>query len=177
MCGPRGFSFGSWPVQMEPPISDWFRSLPYAIDSLANSVKVGLIVVKKRTCYSLVLQFQQATMGSLLKYYREKINKQRSIIEQLKKDRAELTVLRRCGRGGHILPPHSTDCSVSMSSFNRRMNICAANLNIPTIATLGTQPGLQNGRGSAITGESDQWVLPFCHNKIPADNRCRVHEG
>jgi len=25
---------------MEPPINDWFRSLPYAIDSLANSVKV-----------------------------------------------------------------------------------------------------------------------------------------
>jgi len=65
---------------MEPPISDWFRSLPYAIDSLANSVK-----------------FQQATMGSLLKYYREKIYKQRSIIEQLKQERAELTALRRCG--------------------------------------------------------------------------------
>ena len=40
MCEPCGFSFGFRLVQMEPPISDWFRSLPYAIDSLANSVKV-----------------------------------------------------------------------------------------------------------------------------------------
>ena len=36
-------------------------------------------------------------MGSLLKHYREKIHKQRSIIEQLKKEQAELTALRGCG--------------------------------------------------------------------------------
>ena len=40
MIEPHGFSSSSFPPQMEPPISDWFRSLPYAIDSLANSVKV-----------------------------------------------------------------------------------------------------------------------------------------
>jgi len=44
-----------------------------------------------------VVQFQQATMGSLIKYYQEKIRKQRSIIEQCKKERAELIALRRCG--------------------------------------------------------------------------------
>lgn len=36
-------------------------------------------------------------MGSLLKYYRGKIHKQRSVIEQFKKERAELIALRRCG--------------------------------------------------------------------------------
>ena len=83
---------------MEPPISDWFRSLPYAIDSLANSVKVlGLPSLKKSMLFTVSVQFQQATMGALIKYYREKIHKQRSIIEQCKKERAELVALRRCG--------------------------------------------------------------------------------
>ena len=83
---------------MEPPISDWFRSLPYAIDSLANSIKVrGLPSLNKFILPILFGQFQQATMGSLLKYYREKIHKQRTIIEQFKKERAELIALRRCG--------------------------------------------------------------------------------
>ncbi|KAF9791225.1 hypothetical protein BJ322DRAFT_1203138 [Thelephora terrestris] len=77
-CGDRPINLAPLQREMEPPVSDWFRSLPYAIDSLANSVK-----------------FQQATMGSLLKYYREKIYKQRSTIEQLKKERAELVSLRR----------------------------------------------------------------------------------
>ncbi|KAF9646385.1 hypothetical protein BDM02DRAFT_3026715 [Thelephora ganbajun] len=76
-CGDRPINLAPLQREMEPPISDWFRSLPYAIDSLANSVK-----------------FQQATTGSLLKYYREKIHKQRSIIEQFKKERAELISLR-----------------------------------------------------------------------------------
>ena len=83
---------------MEPPISDWFRSLPYAIDSLANSIKVlGLPSLKKLVLLIMFVQFQQATMGSLIKYYREKIHKQRSIIEQCKKERAELISLRRYG--------------------------------------------------------------------------------
>ena len=83
---------------MEPPISDWFRSLPYAIDSLANSVKVaGLPLPKELMLLIVFVQFQQATMGSLLKHYREKIYRQRSIIEQFKKERAELITLRRYG--------------------------------------------------------------------------------
>ena len=81
---------------MEPPISDWFRSLPYAIDSIANSVKVLRLPWLKSTLLIVFSQFQQATMGSLIKYYREKIHKQRSIIEQCKKERAELIALRRC---------------------------------------------------------------------------------
>ena len=84
-------------VQMEPPISDWFRSLPYAIDSLANSVKVlGPPLLKNYVLLITSVQFQQATMGSLLKHYREKTQRQRSIIEHFKKERAELIALRRC---------------------------------------------------------------------------------
>lgn len=82
---------------MEPPISDWFRPLPYAIDSIANSVKVLGLPSLKSILLIVFLQFQQATMGSLIKYYREKIHKQRSIIEQCKKERAELIALRRYG--------------------------------------------------------------------------------
>lgn len=58
---------------------------------------VRLIPNGKAHVIYCVFQFQQATMGSLLKYYREKIHKQRSIIEQFKKERAELIALRRCG--------------------------------------------------------------------------------
>ena len=52
----------------------------------------------KLTLLTVLVQFQQATMGSLLKYYREKIHKQRSVIEHFKKERAELTALRRYAR-------------------------------------------------------------------------------
>lgn len=86
-------------MQLEPPISDWFRSLPYAIDSLANSVKVlDLPSLGELVLLTRPVQFQQATMGSLLKYYREKLHKQRSIIEHFKKERAELVALRGCGK-------------------------------------------------------------------------------
>lgn len=98
-------------------------------------------------------------MGSLLKYYREKIQKQRSVIEQLKKNRAELTALRRCGLRVHTLPFHSTIHLVSMNSFSKKTNICAANLNILVIATLGIQPGLQNDKDTVIMGEPDPRVL------------------
>ena len=57
----------------------------------------GLTLTESLTLLIVPVQFQQATMGSLLKYYREKIHRQRSIIEQFKKERAELIALRRCG--------------------------------------------------------------------------------
>jgi hypothetical protein len=107
-----------------------------------------------------VSKFQQATMGSLLKYYREKIYKQRSIIDQLKKERAELVALRRCGWRERALPIHSTDCSVLMSSFIKRTNICATNSNIPATATQGTPTGPQNDKGSIIMGDSDPSFPP-----------------
>jgi hypothetical protein len=34
-----------WEMQLEPPMSDWFRSLPYSLDSIASAVKVSLLDV------------------------------------------------------------------------------------------------------------------------------------
>ncbi|KAG1735843.1 hypothetical protein EDD22DRAFT_829825 [Suillus occidentalis] len=39
---------------LEPPMSDWFRSLPYSLDSIASAVK-----------------FQQDTFAGLIRYYRQ----------------------------------------------------------------------------------------------------------
>jgi hypothetical protein len=49
---------------MEPPISDWFRSLPYAIDSLANSVKVlGSPSSKKLVLFTVLFSFSRQQWG------------------------------------------------------------------------------------------------------------------
>lgn len=122
--------------------------------------------MKGLTSLIAFFQFQQATMGSLLKYYREKIYKQRSIIEQFKKERAELVALRRCGWRGHTPQTHSTDCSVSTSSYNRRTNICAANLNTLAIATLGIPAGPRNDRGSIIMGGLGPTTFPQVYQRF-----------
>lgn len=40
-CGDHGIELIPLQRNMDPPMSDWFRSLPHAIDSIANAVKVG----------------------------------------------------------------------------------------------------------------------------------------
>lgn len=80
---------------MEPPLSNWFRSLPHAIDDIAQTAKVCLI----RTLQSIGtdfnwFQFQQESMASLLAFYKSKLHKQRNLIERLKTDAMEAKTLR-----------------------------------------------------------------------------------
>ncbi|THH13930.1 hypothetical protein EW146_g6332 [Bondarzewia mesenterica] len=63
--------------KMEPPMSEWFCSLPSALDAVAHSTK-----------------FQLETMASFARYYKAKYLQQRSSIERIKAEIAEVKALR-----------------------------------------------------------------------------------
>lgn len=66
-----------WPpllkAQMDPPMSDWFRSLPHAIDSIANAVK-----------------FQQQSLATLVHHYRRQCLQLSATCDRLRSERREL---------------------------------------------------------------------------------------
>ncbi|KAI0064564.1 hypothetical protein BV25DRAFT_1800391 [Artomyces pyxidatus] len=64
--------------QMEAPMSDWFRSLPHAMDTIANAAK-----------------FQQEMLSSLARYYKGKYLQTRALIDRVKGDLAEVKTLRK----------------------------------------------------------------------------------
>lgn len=58
---------------MDPPMSDWFRSLPHAIDSIANAVK-----------------FQQQSLATLVQHYRRQCLQLSATCDRLRNERREL---------------------------------------------------------------------------------------
>lgn len=58
---------------MDPPMSDWFKSAPYALDTIAYSIK-----------------FQQESMASQIRYYKSKYHQQRMYIEKIRHENAQL---------------------------------------------------------------------------------------
>ncbi|KAG2157277.1 hypothetical protein DEU56DRAFT_722221 [Suillus clintonianus] len=97
---------------LEPPMSDWFRPLPYSLDSIANAVK-----------------FQQDTFAGLIRYYRqscshlsqtcERIRAERKALRKFNREvdslRREVERLRRCAPG--FDPAHAQEPS-SFSNAN-----------------------------------------------------------
>ncbi|KAK0210899.1 hypothetical protein DFS33DRAFT_336207 [Desarmillaria ectypa] len=73
VCGSPGIQLVPLQREMEPPMSDWFRSIPYALDSIAYTAK-----------------FQQDSMVAQIRYYRNRHQQQRAYIEKLKREMAEL---------------------------------------------------------------------------------------
>ncbi|KAK0463988.1 uncharacterized protein EV420DRAFT_1638910 [Desarmillaria tabescens] len=73
VCGSPGIQLVPLQREMEPPMSDWFRSIPYALDSIAYTAK-----------------FQQESMAAQIQYYRTRHQQQRAHIEKLKREMAEL---------------------------------------------------------------------------------------
>ncbi|KAI0029382.1 hypothetical protein K488DRAFT_56498 [Vararia minispora EC-137] len=76
---------GSKPVQMvplqrelEPPLSDWFRSLPYSLDALAQAAK-----------------FQQELLCTLVRYYKTKCIQQRNVLERLRGEREDVKSMKK----------------------------------------------------------------------------------
>ncbi|KAF8163485.1 hypothetical protein B0H34DRAFT_695625 [Crassisporium funariophilum] len=69
---------------MDLPMSEWFRSIPLALNSVAFAAK-----------------FQQETMASQIQYYKSRQQQFRHFIERLKRDLAELKKYR-------LPPPNDT---------------------------------------------------------------------
>ncbi|OAX38637.1 hypothetical protein K503DRAFT_740842 [Rhizopogon vinicolor AM-OR11-026] len=78
---------------IEPPMSDWFRALPYSLDSIANAVK-----------------FQQETLAGLVRYYHQAYSQLIQTCERIRADRRalrkevdslrrEVQHLRQCASG------------------------------------------------------------------------------
>ncbi|KAJ7940508.1 hypothetical protein B0H13DRAFT_1938464 [Mycena leptocephala] len=72
-CGMTGIQLVPLQREMEAPMSDWFRSIPHALDAVAYAAK-----------------FQQETMAFQIRYYKTRQQQQRSIIDGLKRETAEL---------------------------------------------------------------------------------------
>ncbi|KAJ7905641.1 hypothetical protein B0H14DRAFT_3542881, partial [Mycena olivaceomarginata] len=71
-CGMKSIQLVPLQHQMDAPMSDWFRSIPHALDTVAYAAK-----------------FQQETMAFQIRYYKAK-QQQRGIIDRLKRETAEL---------------------------------------------------------------------------------------
>ncbi|KAH9981040.1 hypothetical protein BGW80DRAFT_1556170 [Lactifluus volemus] len=65
-------------TELDPPMSDWFCSIPHTMDTLSYSIK-----------------FQQDMLASLIRFLREKMAQQREILLRVKQEREELKSLRK----------------------------------------------------------------------------------
>ncbi|KAJ7581218.1 hypothetical protein C8J56DRAFT_259929 [Mycena floridula] len=72
-CGSPGIQLVPLQRDMDAPMSDWFRSAPYALDTIAYAVK-----------------FQQESMATQLRFYKSRHHQQRMYIEKLRHENAQL---------------------------------------------------------------------------------------
>ncbi|KAH7912235.1 hypothetical protein BJ138DRAFT_1084052 [Hygrophoropsis aurantiaca] len=72
-CGDRNIQLMALQRDMDPPMSDWFRSLPFAMDSLSTAVK-----------------FQQEALASLVRKYKTRAAQFSSTCDRLRSERKAL---------------------------------------------------------------------------------------
>ncbi|PPQ84321.1 hypothetical protein CVT25_011595 [Psilocybe cyanescens] len=72
-CGAQDIQLAPLQRQMEAPMSDWFRSIPSALESIAFTAK-----------------FQSEAMASQVRYHKSRHQQLRQIVERLKRDMSEL---------------------------------------------------------------------------------------
>ncbi|KAH9483675.1 hypothetical protein JR316_0003145 [Psilocybe cubensis] len=72
-CGAQDIQLAPLQRQMEAPMSDWFRSIPSALESIAFTAK-----------------FQNEAMASQVRYHKSRHLQLRQIVERLKQNMAEL---------------------------------------------------------------------------------------
>ncbi|KAH9035528.1 hypothetical protein EDB85DRAFT_867501 [Lactarius pseudohatsudake] len=78
VCGSQQIQMMPLQKELDPPMSDWFCSIPRAMDTISYAVK-----------------FQQDMLASLIRFQREKMAQQRDIIIRVKHEREELKNLRK----------------------------------------------------------------------------------
>ncbi|KAH7889430.1 hypothetical protein F5I97DRAFT_1994475 [Phlebopus sp. FC_14] len=72
-CGEQGIQLMPLQRDLEPPMSDWFRSLPHAMDSIANAVK-----------------FQQDSLATLVRHWRSQALHFSTTCDRLRSERKAL---------------------------------------------------------------------------------------
>lgn len=74
-------------------MSDWFRSVPFSFDGAANAAKVCTSSGRSPliNC-NMCQQFQQETMASLIRYYKEK---SRKTMDRLRSEVEEKKTLKK----------------------------------------------------------------------------------
>ncbi|KAH0827155.1 hypothetical protein J3R83DRAFT_4846 [Lanmaoa asiatica] len=72
-CGDQGIQLMPLQRNIDPPMSDWFRLLPHAIDGMANAVK-----------------FQQESLAALVRHYRNQCLHLSSTCDRLRNERRSL---------------------------------------------------------------------------------------
>jgi len=91
--------------KLDPPMSNWFCSVPHAMDTISYSIKARKSIV--HCCLMTeVYQFQQDMLISLIRFLREKTAQQRDVLLRNKQELEELKRLRKyvmlSHRVGHI---------------------------------------------------------------------------
>ena len=83
-------------------MSDWFCSVPHAMDTISYSMKArGFIVL---CCFMTEdFQFQQDMLTSLIRFLRKKIAQQRDALIRVKHESEELKSLRKYVRLVHCV--------------------------------------------------------------------------
>ena len=80
--------------KLDPPMSNWFCSVPHAMDTISYSIKARQSIF--RCCLvAEVYQFQQDMLISLIRYLREKAAQQRDVLLRNKQEIEELKRLRK----------------------------------------------------------------------------------
>ena len=86
--------------KLDPPMSDWFCSVPHAIDTISYSMKARESIVF--CCFMTeVFQFQQEMLTSLIRFLRKKVAQQSDVLLRVKHEREELKSLRKYARSVH----------------------------------------------------------------------------
>ncbi|KAI0780971.1 hypothetical protein BD413DRAFT_501491 [Trametes elegans] len=77
-CGSPGIQLIPLQQELEPPMSNWFNSVPTSFDTVAYS-----------------LRFQMTTMANLVRYFKKKYQQYRPLYDRLKEEHAEMKRLKR----------------------------------------------------------------------------------
>ncbi|KAH9951237.1 hypothetical protein B0H21DRAFT_271215 [Amylocystis lapponica] len=77
-CGQRGIQLMPLQLEMDAPMADWFRSVPLALDTLTFSIRI-----------------QMETLASLVRHYKGKCLQQRSLLDRLRADLADRSMLKK----------------------------------------------------------------------------------
>ncbi|KAG1782661.1 hypothetical protein EV702DRAFT_1020592 [Suillus placidus] len=142
---------------LEPPMSDWFKPLPYSLDSIASAVK-----------------FQQDTFAGLIRYYRQACSQLSQTCERIRAERKalrkevdslrrEVEHLRQCASG--FDPAHTQEPS-SFSNANGKRPMT----DVHDFKTSSSPRSIGPNRITLPLGEQPNFTRQD-HGRIPSQSR------
>ncbi|KAK0451028.1 hypothetical protein EV421DRAFT_1985328 [Armillaria borealis] len=142
VCGSPGIQLVPLQREMDPPMSDWFRSIPYALDSIAYTAK-----------------FQQDSMAAQIRYYRARHQQQRAYIEKLKREMAELKRANQYLSGEISSYQQGGDSSQQQIYHHRDEQEPSENMNAHGKRPMNQRPMTTSSPHSSLIGP-DRLTLP-----------------